>query len=119
MKNLLLVVITLVFSLTSFSQENNRSVLVLENNTLKYTGKLDGKVHSFDMVTSYNGKDVRLRSVGGNKLTDEMIKVINDLPKYFNEGDTTIVSFMNIYMTSGKNTKDLKKLPPLLEEIIF
>ena len=119
MKNLLLVMVTLVFSLTSFSQEKNSSGVILENNTLKCVGKLDGNVFSYDMVTVYNGKEIRLRSIGGDKLTDEMIGVINDLPKYFNEGDTTQVVFMNIVMTSGKNTKDRIKLPPVIEEIIF
>ena len=127
MKNLLLVIVTLVFSLTSFSQEKNSSGIILENNTLKYVGDLDGEIYRFDMVVSFNEKNVRLKKVDGNKLTDEMVEIFSELPKHFNVGDTTLVVFQNISLLPKKylNTDyscedgDLIKVSPYLHRIIF
>ena len=120
MKNLLLIIVTLVFSLNSFSQDENSSVnvnVVLENHTLKYDGKLDGKIMRFDMKIKFNGheKIFESRNDGGN-LTDEMIKSVNNLHKYYNEGDTTEVVFHNILVNTEKGVKIGK---PLVVEYIF
>ena len=127
MKNLLLIIVTLFFSLTSFSQEKNSSGVILENNTLKYVGDLEGEIYRFDMVVSFNEKNVRLKKVDGNKLTDEMVEIFSELPKHFNVGDTTLVVFQNISLLPKKylNTDyscedgDLIKISPYLHRIIF
>jgi hypothetical protein len=127
MKNLLLIIVTLFFSLTSFSQEKNSSGVILENNTLKYVGDLEGEIYRFDMSVSFNEKNVRLKKVDGNKLTDEMVEIFNELPKHFNVGDTTLVVFQNISLLPKKylNTDyscedgDLIKISPYLHRIIF
>ena len=102
-----------------FSKENGNSkiTLDLESNTLKYIGILAGKIVSFDMTTLYNEKEVRLRSSGlGGKLTNEMVEVLNELPKYFNVGDTTKIVIQNINMSSGEG---LRRIRPSVIEIIF
>ena len=127
MKNLLLIIVTLFFSLTSFSQEKNSSGVILENNTLKYVGDLEGEIYRFDMSVSFNEKNVRLKKVDGNKLTDEMVEIFSELPKHFNVGDTTLVVFQNISLLPKKylNTDyscedgDLIKISPYLHRIIF
>ena len=127
MKNLFLIIVTLFFSLTSFSQEKNSSGVILENNTLKYVGDLEGEIYRFDMSVSFNEKNVRLKKVDGNKLTDEMVEIFNELPKHFNVGDTTLVVFKNISLLPKKylNTDyscedgDLIKISPYLHRIIF
>ena len=127
MKNLLLIIVTLFFSLTSFSQEKNSSGVILENNTLKYVGDLEGEIYRFDMSVSFNEKNVRLKKVDGNKLTDEMVEIFSELPKHFNVGDTTLVVFKNISLLPKKylNTDyscedgDLIKISPYLHRIIF
>jgi len=127
MKNLFLIIVTLFFSLTSFSQEKNSSGVILENNTLKYVGDLEGEIYRFDMSVSFNEKNVRLKKVDGNKLTDEMVEIFNELPKHFNVGDTTLVVFQNISLLPKKylNTDyscedgDLIKISPYLHRIIF
>jgi len=127
MKNLLLIIVTLFFSLTSFSQEKNSSGVILENNTLKYVGDLEGEIYRFDMVVSFNEKNVRLKKVDGNKLTDEMVEIFSELPKHFNVGDTTTVYFMNISLLPKKHlntevtceTNNLVNLPVYLHQIVF
>ena len=127
MKNLLLIIVTLFFSLASFSQEKNSSGVILENNTLKYVGDLEGEIYRFDMSVSFNEKNVRLKKVDGNKLTDEMVEIFSELPKHFNVGDTTLVVFQNISLLPKKHLNtdyscedgDLIKISPYLHRIIF
>jgi len=102
-----------------FSKENGNSEISfdLESNTLKHIGILDGKIVSFDMTTLYNEKEVRLRSSGlGGKLTNEMVEVLNELPNYFNVGDTTKIVLQNIKINSDGG---VKLLPSSVIEIIF
>ena len=116
MKNLLLIIVTLVFSLNSFSQEKNKSQVILENNTLKYIGETGGKITSFQVTMEFDGFG-KSYDVKGDRLTEELITVIDNLSKYYNEGDTTEVVFKKIIMTSDKN----KRIPlhSLIKEIIF
>ena len=100
-----------------FSKEKATSEvsLCLKSNTLKHP---DGIILSYDMYSMYNEEESRLRSgLGlGGKLTNDMVEVFNDLPNYFNVGDTTQVVFQNIKI----NTEDgIKPGKPLVVEIIF
>ena len=100
-----------------FSKEkvNSEVSLCLKSNTLKHP---DGIILSYDMYSMYNEKESRLRSgLGlGGKLTYDMVEVFNELPNYFNVGDTTQVVFQNIKI----NTEDgIKPGKPLVIEIIF
>ena len=52
---------------------------------------------------------------GGN-LTDEMIKSVNNLHKYYNEGDTNEVVFQNIKINTERGVILGK---PLVVEYIF
>ena len=118
MKSLLLIIATLVFSLNSFSQDEYSSYgnAILENHTLKYDGKLDGKIISFDMKIKFNGYEKIFESKSYDNLTDEMIKSVNNLHKYYNEGDTTEVAFINIRVNTEKG---VIKCKPLVVEYIF
>jgi len=128
MKKILLVIITLIFSLTSFSQETTTSEVSIENNEIKYTGDLGGEIYSFDMSVVYkDGKEDRLRSTTG-KITDEMLEIINNkLPESYSLGDTTTVYFMNIKLKPEKHLDTevfcegdvLVKLPVYYHQIIF
>ena len=120
MKKILLVIVTIICSLTSFSQTKNNSDVVLENNTLKYVGNyLDGQIRSFEMVVKYKDGLTSFVSNNGGPLTDEMINAINNLSKYYNDGEATQVVFKNILMSSGKYTKDLKPVRPYIKEFVF
>ena len=69
------------------------------------------------MTTFYKEKEVFFRSVGlGGKLTYDMVNVFNELPNYFNVGDTTQVVFQNIKINTEGGIKPGK---PLVVEIIF
>ena len=105
------------FYSTWFSKDNGNPDVRIENNKLNYVGKLDGEVTSFYMTTFYKEKEVFFRSVGlGGKLTYDMVEVFNELPNYFNVGDTTQVVFRNIKI----NTEDgIKPGKPLVVEIVF
>ena len=99
-----------------FSKEKVASEvsLCLKSNTLKHP---DGIILSYDMYSMYNEKESRLRSVGlGGKLTYDMVEVFNELPNYFNGGDTTQVVFQNIKINTEGGIKPGK---PLVVEIIF
>ena len=77
----------------------------------------DGIILSYDMYSMYNEKENQLRSVGlGGKLTYDMVEVLNELPNYFNVGDTTQVVFQNIKINTEGGIKPGK---PLVVEIIF
>ena len=111
---------TMICSLTSFSQTKNNSDVVLENNTLKYVGNyVDGQIRSFEMVVKYKDGLTSFVSNNGGPLTDEMINAINNLSKYYNDGEATQVVFKNILMSSGKSTKDLKPVRPYIKEFVF
>ena len=99
-----------------FSKEKVTSEvsLCLKRNTLKHP---EGVILSYDMYTMYNEKEGRLRSVGiGGKLTYDMVEVFNELPSFFNVGDTTQVVFQNIKINTEGGIKHGK---PLVVEIIF
>ena len=120
MKKILLVIVTMVFSLTSFSQTKNRSDVVLENNTLKYVGNyLDGQIRSFEMVVKYKDSVKTFVSNDGSLLTNEMVNAINNLSKYYNDGEATQVVFKNILMSSSNNSKDLKPVRAYIKEFVF
>lgn len=120
MKKILLVIVTMICSLTSFSQTKNNSDVVLENNTLKYVGNyVDGQIRSFEMVVKYKDGLTSFVSNNGGPLTDEMINAINNLSKYYNDGEASQVVFKNILMSSGNNMKDLKPVRPYIKEFVF
>ena len=99
-----------------FSKEKITSEvsLCLKSNTLKHP---DGTILSYDMYSTYNKKETLLRSSGlGGKLTYDMVTVLNELPKQFNTGDTTIVVFKNIQLNTDEG---IKRVPPSVIEIIF
>ena len=99
-----------------FSKEKVTSEvsLCLKSNTLKHP---DGVIFNYDMFSMYNEKEIRLSSVGlGGKLTYDMVEVFNELPNYFNVGDTTQVVFQNIRINTEGGMKNIK---PLVVEIIF
>ena len=99
-----------------FSKEKLTSEvsLCLKSNTLKHP---DGTILSYDMYSTYNKKETLLRSSGlGGKLTYDMVTVLNELPKQFNTGDSTIVVFQNIQLNTDEG---IKIVPPSVIEIIF
>ena len=98
-----------------FSKEKVTSEvsLCLKSNTLKHP---DGTISSYDMYSMYNEKEIRLRSSLGGRLTNDMVEVLNELPRHFNTGDTTMVVFQNIKMITDDG---LKMVPPSVVEIIF
>ena len=99
-----------------FSKEKGASEvsLCLKSSTLKHP---DGIILSYDMYSMYNEKERRLSSVGlGGKLTYDMVEVYNELPNYFNVGDTTQLIFQNIKINTEGGIKPGK---PLVVEIIF
>ena len=99
-----------------FSKEKVTSEvsLCLKSNTLKHP---EGVILSYDMYSMCNEKENRLRSVGlGGKLTYDMVEVYNELPNYFNVGDTTQIIFQNIKINTEGGIKPGK---PLVVEIIF
>lgn len=105
------------FYSTWFSKDNGNPDVRIENNKLNYVGKLDGEIISFYMTTFYKEKEVSHRSVGlRGKLTYDMVGVFNELPKYFNVGDTTQVVFQNIKMMTEDG---LILVKPLVVEIVF
>ena len=100
-----------------FSKENGNPDIRIENNKLNYVGELNGEITSFYMTTFYKEKEVFFRSVGlGGKLTYDMVNVFNELPNYFNVGDTTQVIFRNIKINTEEGMIPSK---PLVVEIIF
>ena len=73
------------------SKENGNPDIRIENNKLNYVGELNGEITSFYMSTFY-------------KAVQDMVNVFNELPNYFNVGDTTQVIFRNIKInTRGWN----------------
>ena len=52
-------------------------------------------------------------------LHDEMINAINNLSKYYNDGEATQVVFKNILMSSSNNSKDLKPVRAYIKEFVF
>ena len=91
--------------------------MCLKSNTLKHP---DGVIFNYDMFSMYNEKEIRLSSVGlGGKLTYDMVNVFNELPNYFNVGDTTQVVFQNIKINTEGGIKPGKPLVVELSLILL